>query len=67
MKELDYKFEFDKKRNQFEVWRKNPKGFFNFVSYADKEEDIKKIIENDKKKQNEEPKKFKKKIEEDDV
>lgn len=26
--------EFNKKRNQFEVWKLNKKGYYNFVSYA---------------------------------
>lgn len=38
-----YSIEFDKRRNQFEVWKLNKKGYYNFIQYTDTLAQAKKI------------------------
>ncbi len=46
-----YKVDFDKRRMQHELWRKNPKGYYNFVTYFDNLNDKDSLIEQDTKNQ----------------
>ena len=38
-----YSIEFDKKRNQFEVWKLNKKGYYNFLQYTNTLAEAKRI------------------------
>lgn len=29
----EYKIEYDPRREEYELWRKNPKGYYNFIEY----------------------------------
>ena len=42
-----YKVEYDKRRMEYELWRKNPKGYYNCVTYFTNLKDKDKLIEED--------------------